>query len=239
MKTTNIVLMGYGRVGKAFVRLIQDKQDDCQRRYGLRLHLRAVFSRRGGHFFPKHREGGNLLADLASYSHPEKNIFWTPDLSLTDALKSFRPGVWIDCTPSNLKDGEPALGYAHQALETGWHVVTANKGPLVVDFTGLQEKARAHKRSIGMSGAAAAALPTVDVALGALAGTEIFGFEGILNGTANYILTKMTEEKVDFRSVLKEAQVALEVTNPSSPGLLRPVGSETYLHVVMPMFIQW
>jgi DNA polymerase-3 subunit beta len=43
----------------------------------------------------------------------------------------------------------------------------------------------------------------------------------------------------DVLNVLKESQVALEVTNPSSPGLLRPVGSDTYLHVVMPMFIQW
>ena len=39
--------------------------------------------------------------------------------------------------------------------------------------------------------------------------------------------------------VLKEGQVALEVTTPSSPGILRPVGSDNYVHVVMPMFVQW
>ncbi|GAH58129.1 unnamed protein product, partial [marine sediment metagenome] len=40
-------------------------------------------------------------------------------------------------------------------------------------------------------------------------------------------------------SVLNEAQVALETTNPSSPGVLRPVGVDNYLHVIMPMFVQW
>ncbi|MFH1169427.1 MAG: DNA polymerase III subunit beta, partial [Chloroflexota bacterium] len=44
---------------------------------------------------------------------------------------------------------------------------------------------------------------------------------------------------VDMLGVLREAQVALETTNPSSPGVLRPVGTENYIHVVMPMFVQW
>jgi DNA polymerase-3 subunit beta len=43
----------------------------------------------------------------------------------------------------------------------------------------------------------------------------------------------------DVLSVLHEAQVALETTNPSSPGVLKPVGSDNYIHVVMPMFVQW
>jgi DNA polymerase-3 subunit beta len=44
---------------------------------------------------------------------------------------------------------------------------------------------------------------------------------------------------MDVLGVLKESQVALETTNPSSPGLIRPVGTENYTHVVMPMFVQW
>ncbi len=44
---------------------------------------------------------------------------------------------------------------------------------------------------------------------------------------------------IDALSVLHETQVALETTNPSSPGVLRPVGVDNYIHVVMPMFVQW
>jgi DNA polymerase-3 subunit beta len=43
----------------------------------------------------------------------------------------------------------------------------------------------------------------------------------------------------DVLGVLNEAQVALETTNPSSPGVLKPVGVDNYIHVVMPMFVQW
>ncbi|MBA7669858.1 Beta sliding clamp [subsurface metagenome] len=44
---------------------------------------------------------------------------------------------------------------------------------------------------------------------------------------------------IDVLGVLREPQVALETTNPSSPGVIRPVGVDNYLHVVMPMFVQW
>jgi homoserine dehydrogenase len=205
MKTMNIILMGYGRVGKTFVQLLQEKQDDCRKRYSLRLRLRAVFSSRGGLFLAQDKKDRNLFADLEPSSNQEKSFFWRRDLALPEALKSFQPGFWVDCTPSNLKDGEPALGYADQALDAGWHVVTANKGPLVVDFASLWEKAQAHRLSLGMSGAAAAALPTLDVALKSLAGAEILGFEGILNGTTNYILTRMGEG-MGYGEALREAQ---------------------------------
>jgi DNA polymerase-3 subunit beta len=44
---------------------------------------------------------------------------------------------------------------------------------------------------------------------------------------------------IDVLGVLQETQVALETTNPSSPGVIRPVGVDNYVHVVMPMFVQW
>jgi homoserine dehydrogenase len=215
MKTMNIILMGYGRVGQAFVRLVQEKQEDCREKYNLRLHLMAVFNSRGGLFLAQDDKDRNLLADFEPGSNPEKSVFWRPDLALAEALKSFDAGVWVDCTPSNLKDGEPGLGYMRRALDAGWHVVTANKGPLVVDFGGLWKKARIKRLSLGMSGAAAAALPTLDVALKALAGAEILGFEGILNGTTNYILTRMGKG-MGYGEALREAQQkGIAEPNPS------------------------
>ncbi len=201
----NIVLMGYGRVGEAFVRLLQDKKDTCQKRYSLRLCLSAVFTRGGGLFLAPNERNRNLLSVLDQETRPEKSSHWRPDLTLKEALMAVDPGVWVDCTPSSLKDGEPALSFTHQALDAGWHVVTANKGPLAVDFLGLWKKARFNQLFLGMSGATAAALPALDVAQRALAGTEILGIEGILNGTTNYILTRMAEG-MDYALALKNAQ---------------------------------
>ncbi len=46
-------------------------------------------------------------------------------------------------------------------------------------------------------------------------------------------------EVIDVLNAMDKGQVALEVTTPSSPGVFKPVGSENYIHVVMPMFVQW
>ena len=83
--------------------------------------------------------------------------------------------------------------------------MSANKGPFVVDFDGIRKKAAKNRLSLGMSGATAAALPTLDVALRSLAGTEIYRIEGILNGTSNYILTRM-DEGLEYPDAMKEAQ---------------------------------
>lgn len=205
MKTMNIVLMGFGRVGQTFVRLLQEKQITCQKKYDLNLRLCAIFARRGSLLLPQIKNDANILADFNLEANPERNIPWKSDLTLNEVLTSFDPGVWVDCIPSNLRDGRPSLDYSYQALNAGWHVVTANKGPLVADFLGLWKKARINQLSLGMSGATAAALPTLDVAFRALAGAEILCIEGILNGTTNYILTRMAEG-MDYALALKNAQ---------------------------------
>lgn len=193
MKKINIVLAGYGRVGQAFVRLIQEKKDFCINRYNLQIRIGVVLNSRGG-----------LIPDPDKKGF-EEFPYWESGLGVREALESQEPGILVDCTPSNIQDGEPALGYTHHALDRGWHVVTANKGPLVVDFNGIRKKAEKNRVSLGMSGATAAALPTLDVALHSLAGSEIHRIEGILNGTTNYILTRMDEGE-DYTSALEEAQ---------------------------------
>ena len=193
MKKINIVLAGYGRVGQAFVRLIQEKKDFCINRYNLQIRIGVVLNSRGG-----------LIPDPDKKGFEEFS-YWESGLDIQEALESQEPGILVDCTPSNIQDGEPALGYTHHALDRGWHVVTANKGPLVVDFDSIRKKAEKKQLFLGMSGATAAALPTLDVALHSLAGSEIHRIEGILNGTTNYILTRMDEGE-DYTVALEEAQ---------------------------------
>jgi homoserine dehydrogenase len=144
-----------------------------------------------------------------------KNPLWKPGLELVSVLESIKPGVLVECTPSDIKSGGPGLSYIRQALDMGWNVVTASKGPLVIDFRGLHEKAEKKHVALKFSGATAAALPALDVALYSLAGAEISRIEGILNGTTNYILTRM-KEGVDYKDALKEAQSkGIAETDPS------------------------
>ncbi len=203
-RTVNLVLMGFGNVGKAFVKLLEEKTSRLRASYELSLFLRAIFKSTGG-LIPcagfKIRDLFDNWADGLSF-HPS----WKPNPSLESVLREIEPGVLVDCTPSNLKSGEPGLTHTRLALDSGWHVVTANKGPLAVDFSGLRKKASRNRLSLKFSGAAAAALPALDVGLYSLAGAEVLAIEGILNGTTNFVLTEMGKGR-SYSGALQEARV--------------------------------
>ena len=198
-----VALAGFGHVGRAFFALLQEKDESLSKRFGLALKLQAVL-----------KSGGALLSDtgITKKSFPDKpgqNIalspLWKPGQTVESVLKTVKPGVFVECTPSNIQTGEPGLGHVRAALRAGWQVVTANKGPLAVDFKGLRDLAQANHLVLKFSAAAAAALPTLDIGLYSLAGTEILSLEGILNGTSNYILTRMGEG-IAYEEALREAQ---------------------------------
>jgi homoserine dehydrogenase len=202
-KTVTIILMGFGRVGRAFPQLLEEKRDLCSEGYGLELELKAILELGGGAVFSRHQELSRLLKDAGL--RLQDDLSWKPGLTLEGILPKIEPGVLVDCTVSSLKTGEPGLGFLNNALESGWHVATASKGALVFDFKNLMKKARTKGLKIQFSGATAAALPTLDVGLYSLAGAEILGIEGILNGTTNYILTRM-DQGLGYESALNEAR---------------------------------
>ncbi len=133
------------------------------------------------------------------------SVLWKPGLGFADVVGGMEPGVLVECTPSDFRTGEPGLSYISLALEYGWHVAAASKGALVLKYRELNDLASRRGVRLMASGAAAAALPTLDVGVGSLAGAEVLGIEGILNGTTNYILTKM-EEGLTYAQALAEAQ---------------------------------
>ncbi len=130
---------------------------------------------------------------------------WKPGLRVQDIIGDLEPGVLVECTPSDLRTGEPGLSYLMAALEKGWHAVAASKGALVLRFKELIGLARQNGVQLKFSGAVAAALPTLDVGIRSLAGADVLGIEGILNGTTNFILTRMGEG-MDSEQALREAQ---------------------------------
>jgi homoserine dehydrogenase len=203
VRHVNIVLTGLGRVGRAFARLVEEKGETCRSRYGLDLELHSVICRDGGIHSPK-RHGLHGIGDLeraAVRTHPQ----WNAGLTLSESLSILDPGVLVECTPTDLATGDPGLEYMREALSGGWHVAAASKGALVLHYRELFELAAKRYLQIRYSGATAAALPTLDTGLYALAGSEISGIDGILTGTTNHILGRM-EDGLSFEEALGEAQ---------------------------------
>jgi homoserine dehydrogenase len=203
MRTLNIVLAGFGRVGRAFSRVLADKRDACRDRYGLDIAIRAVFKRDGGALGDGPLPLGPYVSDGAP---PIAGAdFWRPGLRPNDAFGTIEPGVFVDCTPSDFKTGEPGLSFMTAAISRGWHVAAASKGALVLKFRDITDLAAKRGVRLRYSGATGAALPTLDVGIPSLAGAEVLGIEGILNGTTNYILTRMGEG-FDYDGALRDAR---------------------------------
>jgi homoserine dehydrogenase len=203
LKHINLVLTGLGNVGRAFVRLVDEKRSECRTRYGLDLTLMAALKSDGG-LLSKKKTGMTWPKDFL-WPKIKSRRDWIDNLEFLKTLDSFKPGVLVECTPSNFKTGQPGLTYIRQALNRGWNIAAASKGALVLRFRELMALAKRKKSTIKYSGATAAALPTLDVGTISLAGAEISAIVGILTGVTNYILTRM-EEGGTFEEALKFAQ---------------------------------
>ncbi len=199
-----LVVTGFGHVGRAFFSLLREKSEDLRRRYGLEPEILAV-ARAEGCF-----HSGSAL-DLRHVSRggdvwTAGNPAWREGLRATDIITELGPGgCLVECTLSDLETGEPGLSYIKAAFRGGWHAVAASKGALVVGLPELKALAAEKGVFLKFSGATAAALPTLDVGLFSLAGARIEGIQGVLNGTSNYILTRMGEG-LAYGEALREAQ---------------------------------
>lgn len=219
MQSARIIQCGLGRVGREFVQLLVDSGAQVEKKYGLHLVLAAVVDI-GGAAVTSGAEGlpaAELLAHLRGGGTVERfGGFGRPGLTGAEAIRQLSADVLVETTPTNLMDGEPGKTHIFAAVEKGMDVVSANKGPFVLFYQQLHELARKNHCRLHISAATAAALPTLDVARVCLAGARVLSVEGILNGTTNYILSRMKEEGCSYDVALQEAQrLGIAETNPS------------------------
>lgn len=195
----NLVLIGFGNVGRALARILHEKRDRLKN-LGLDVSVTGIFRSRGG--FIDHN--GLKLGEVIEKG--EKHESWVPNASPLDYIAELPCDIVVEMTPTNVKDGEPGLSFIKKALEEGKDVVTSNKGPLVVSMKELLSLAERRGCLLMYEATVGAAIPVFTVARESLKHDKIISIEGILNGTTNYILSRMSEDKVSFDDALKEAQ---------------------------------
>ncbi|MDP8906240.1 MAG: homoserine dehydrogenase, partial [Thermoproteota archaeon] len=114
-------------------------------------------------------------------------------LHFENYIENIDAEVFLELTPTNLISGEPGLSHIISALRTHKNVITVNKGPLALSFPSLIELSDYNNVMLRFSGTVGGGTPVLEFAKHCLKGDKITSFSGILNGTTNYILTKMTE----------------------------------------------
>ena len=207
-KNVRVIVCGFGRVGRNFARLMDSKRRIVARRYGLTLDLLGVGELNGSVL----SASPIPPSGLADYFEAHGNLGNYPGSGKTgwegaDIIREIKEAdVFVETTPTNIQTGEPALSHIHAALSRGMNVVSANKGPFIRSYNSLKSLADSKGTSLKLSAASAAALPILDVAQTCLAGAEIHTIEGILNGTSNFILSRMRIGDEDYEMALAEAQ---------------------------------
>ena len=130
----------------------------------------------------------------------------TPDWTAFRIAAEVDYDVLVEVTPTNAETGEPALSTIKIALSRGKHVVTSNKGPISLYYRELESLAEENGVSLRFEGTVAGAVPIINGIKNGLAGNKVKALFGVLNGTCNYILSRMEEEGLTYVQALAEAR---------------------------------
>ena len=183
-RTLNIGLLGLGTVGASVVRVLRRNRDEIDRRVGCRLELRAAAVRD----LTKPRD-----ADLSG-------------IELTDNPQELAERPELDIIIELLGGVELPRACIERALAAGKHVITANKALLAEHGNALFEDARHRGLMIAFEAAVAGGIPIIKVLREGCAANRIHSIRGIVNGTSNYILSRLSHTDDDFACALEAAQ---------------------------------
>jgi homoserine dehydrogenase len=205
MNTVRLMMIGFGNVGQGFVQIIRDDAESLAERFGVRFSVIGVNDMRLGSVYDPNGLPLQGLLDAAATGSLESLPATEHDWSVETMLEKGQADTLLEVSFTDLQTGEPASTYIRQALATGVNVVTTNKGPIALNYHELKALAQKHQARIGFEGVVMSGTPTLALGLNLLAAAGIEKIQGILNGTTNFILSRM-EAGGSYAEALAEAQ---------------------------------
>ncbi len=200
-----IILCGFGVVGQSFAKLLESRSEDLYARYGLKPKIVGVFDKTGGVTDTSGLDVSRLIDTKRKHNSVKKYSEKENNFSGLDMINGLNAEVLVETTASNYKDAEPGMTHIINAMKQGLHVISVNKGPLALAFPSLLELAEYNNILFRFSGTVGGGTPILDYAKNSLGGEQIISFDGILNGTTNYILTNMAKG-MSFNNALNDAK---------------------------------
>jgi homoserine dehydrogenase len=193
LKTVRLVVSGLGNIGRRYLEILIDKADLLRARYGLALCVVGAADSRGAAFDP----AGLNLAEIVRLKKAGRSAADYPGcgraaMTPLALIEQIDADVLCESTPVSLDDGEPGLSCMRAAMRKGMHVLTPNKGPLVLAFPELTALARERGVRLLYCGTVAGGLPAINLGRRDLAGAVIYRLEALPNLTTSYILDQMT-----------------------------------------------
>ena len=184
MRKSSVGIIGFGTIGSGDVKILQDNSDIIKKRLGVIVEVTKI-------------------ADLDITT--DRGIKVNPKILTTDAQEVINHPE-VNVIVELIGGYEPARSLILQAINAGKHVVTANKALLAKHGSEIFSIGEDQQVSIGFEAAVGGAIPIIRAIRESFVANKIYSIEGIVNGTANYILSKMSDEHCSFDLALKEAQ---------------------------------
>jgi homoserine dehydrogenase len=201
-----LAFIGFGTVGQGLIEILLEKKDMLGKKYNFSWSVVAISDLIKGSVYD---ENGLDMKKILDIVKSGKKLDDYPSgikgMDSVSTIKDTNADMIVEVTYTDVKTGEPALTHIKTALNIGKNVVSTNKGPVVKQAIELLKLAESKNTQYNFEGVVLAGTPALNLANYTLAGNNISGFKGILNGTTNYILTRM-EEGMSYEDALKKAQ---------------------------------
>lgn len=206
MKRVKLGIIGFGTVGQGFAEILANKKEQIEKNYNTEITIVGIADPVKGSVYNK--KGIDLRKALEAVTKGKKIddiIEGEKEIDSIFLASKSNADIIAEATPTNIENGEPGYTHIKTALSSRKHIITTNKGPIALFYHELRKIACNKKVYLKFEGTVLAGTPSIDFALNELAGCNITEIRGIVNGTTNYILTKMEEGK-SYEEALKDAQ---------------------------------
>jgi homoserine dehydrogenase len=211
-----LVLVGFGNVASALVRLLLRKRSLLEDEYQLTYSFTGIAT--GHHGFAANPAGIDIEAALPLAERGE-SVSGLSAMPLEDALgvmDASQADVMFENSPVNHSTGQPALDHVRFALHHGMHAITANKGTVVHGYRELKSLAESQGRRFLFESTVLGGSPVFSVFQQCLPGAELQSFRGVLNSTTNIILSRMERGETFDQAVRYCQSIGVAETDPSA-----------------------
>jgi len=201
------LLLGYGHVAQALLPLLASRSEWLGNELGIRPVISGIGTRSRGFYI--HADG--MDANLLARENDPFQSFASESTSINSAEAFIRAGktvgasVLIELTTLNPHNGQPALMHMRSAMQSGLHVITANKGPVAFAQSELQMLARHHNVQFRFEATVMDGLPLINLAQFTLQAVGIRSFRALLNTTSSLVLS-MIEQGYTLEEAIAKAQ---------------------------------
>ena len=216
MKECKIIIMGFGSVGQGIAQSIALKKAMIKDKYGVELKVVAAVDSSSSAINQDGLEEMLLIHSKNSEGKLSSYPDYGSEVSGLDVLDAVEYDLLMEATPTNIETAEPALSLTHKAFKQGKDVVTSNKGHLAIKFKEITKAAEDNGVEFKYEASVGGAMPIINFSRETLSSCGIKSIIGILNGTTNYILSRMTSEGSTYDITLKESQeLGIAETDPT------------------------